>query len=69
MKKNQKIKYYFKRKKYNNLVQIFAEKSKKIKDLDTACFFATQAYILSLECNNPLSEELLAFLTKNNREY
>ena len=65
---NKKISLYFKQKKYNFLIQIFAQKSRKIKDLDNACFLATQAYVLSLESNNPLSKNLLNFLRKNNRE-
>ena len=65
---NKKITLYFKQKKYNFLIQIFAKKSRKIKDLDNACFLATQAYVLSLENNNPLSKSLLNFLRKNNRE-
>ncbi len=65
---NKKIALYFKKKKYDNLIQIFARKSKKIEDLDYACFLATQAYVLSLESNNPLSKSLLNFLKKNNRE-
>ena len=64
---NQKINSYFKKKKYSKLVRLFAKKS-KILDLDTSCFFATQAYILSLECNNSLSEQLFIYLKKNNRE-
>ena len=65
---NKKITLYFKKRRYSNLVQIFAKKSKKIKDLDNACFLATQAYVLSLESNNPLSKNLLNFLRKYSRE-
>ena len=65
---NQKINSYFKRKKYSKLVRLFAKKSNQSLDLDTSCFFATQAYILSLECNNSLSEQLFIYLKKNNRE-
>ena len=65
---NKKIALYFKKRRYNHLVQIFARKSKKIKDLDNACFLATQAYVLSLESDNPISKRLLNFLKKNNRE-
>ena len=65
---NKKIILYFKKRRYNHLVKIFAKKSKKIKDLDNACLLATQAYVLSLECNNSLSGNLLNFLKKNNRE-
>tara|TARA_A100001011_G_scaffold397214_1_gene497523 strand:- start:2530 stop:2748 length:219 start_codon:yes stop_codon:yes gene_type:complete len=66
---NKKVNKLFRKGKYENLVRLFAKKSKKESDLDTACFFATQAYILSLECNDPLSEELFIFLKKHNREY
>ena len=65
---NKKITLYFKQRRYNHLIQIFAKKSRKVKDLDNACFLATQAYVLSLESNNPLSKNLLNFLRKNNRE-
>ena len=65
---NKKIALYFKKRKYDNLIQIFARKSKKIKDLDNACFLATQAYVLSLEIDNPISKSLLNFLKKYNRE-
>ena len=65
---NKKIALYFKKRRYNHLVKIFARKSKKIKDLDNACFLATQAYVLSLESNNPLSKNLLNFLRKYSRE-
>ena len=65
---NKKITLYFKKRRYDNLIQIFAKKSKKIKNLDNACFLATQAYVLSLESNNPLSKGLLNFLKKYNRE-
>jgi len=67
-KTNKKIALYFKKRKYDNLIQIFARKSKKIKDLDNACFLATQAYVLSLENDNPISKSLLNFLKKYNRE-
>jgi hypothetical protein len=65
---NKKIALYFKKRRYNYLVKIFVRKSKKTKDLDNACFLATQAYVLSLESNNPLSKGLLNFLKKYNRE-
>ena len=65
---NQKINSYFKKKKYSKLVRLFAKKSTQSLDLDTSCFFATLAYILSLECNNSLSEQLFIYLKKNNRE-
>ena len=57
---NQKINSYFKKKKYSKLVRLFAKKSTQS--------LATQEYILSLECNNSLSEQLFIYLKKNNRE-
>lgn len=57
-----------KSKDLKKLVKIYAKEAKKNKDKNTACFFATQAYVLSLECNLQSSQELLKFLKKNNRE-
>lgn len=66
---NKRIKHYFKKNRIPELLHIFSRQSKKENDLDTSCFFATQAYILSLEINHPMSKELFIFLKKNNREY
>ena len=46
---------FFKKKKILKLIHIFSNQSKITGDLNAACFYATQAYVLSLEYNYSIS--------------
>ena len=50
------------------LATLYSRASKEAETLDSACFFATQAYIFALESNHPLAEQLHAFLVQNRRD-
>ena len=50
------------------LAELYHKASQTASSIDSACFFATQAYIFALECNHALKFELHAFLTHHGRE-
>ena len=50
------------------LAELYSQASKSTTSCDLACFLATQAYVLALETDNPISEDLFNFLLSNNRE-
>ena len=50
------------------LIELYAQASKTSINLDEACFLATQAYVMALEKNHPLSESLHRFLMAHDRE-
>ena len=52
----------------SKLIELYAQASKTSINLDEACFLATQAYVLALEKNHPLSEVLHRFLIAHDRE-
>ena len=52
----------------SELIELYAQASKTSINLDESCFLATQAYVLALEKNHPLSEDLHRFLVTHNRE-
>ena len=52
----------------SKLIELYAQASKTSINLDEACFLATQAYVLALEKNHPLSEGLHRFLLAHDRE-
>ena len=57
-----------KEKNISLLVELYAKASKSTSDHNLSCFLATQAYVLALECNHPLSQNLHSYLKLNNRE-
>ena len=57
-----------KEKNLSLLVELYSQASKATSDCDQACFWATQAYVLALEIDHSLSEQLYKFLLSNNRE-
>tara|TARA_X000000368_G_scaffold48390_1_gene34544 strand:- start:609 stop:842 length:234 start_codon:yes stop_codon:yes gene_type:complete len=57
-----------KEKNLSLLVELYSQASKATSDCDQACFWATQAYVLALEIDHSLSEQLFKFLLSNNRE-
>ena len=50
------------------LATLYSRASKEAETLDSACFFATQAYIFALECNHEICAELFDFLKRHGRE-
>ena len=50
------------------LVELYSQAARTASTVDSACFFATQAYIFALECNHELQVELFEFLKKHGRE-
>ena len=52
----------------SKLIELYAQASKTSINLDEACFLATQAYVLALEKNHPLSKGLHRFLLAHDRE-
>ncbi|MAI97640.1 MAG: hypothetical protein CML37_02985 [Rhodobacteraceae bacterium] len=52
----------------SKLIELYVQASKKNISLDESCFLVTQAYILALESNHPLSNNLHKFLVSHNRE-
>ena len=52
----------------SKLIELYAQASKTSINLDEACFLATQAYVMALEKNHPLSESLHRFLMAHDRE-
>ena len=50
------------------LADLYRQAARAAETLDSACFFATQAYIFALECNHELQIELFEFLKKHGRE-
>ena len=50
------------------LATLYSRASKEAETLDSACFFATQAYIFALECNHEICAELFDFLKQHGRE-
>tara|TARA_B100001996_G_scaffold196361_1_gene150440 strand:+ start:3759 stop:4004 length:246 start_codon:yes stop_codon:yes gene_type:complete len=57
-----------KEKNISLLVELYAQASKSAANCDLACFLATQAYVMALETDNPISEDLFNFLLANDRE-
>jgi hypothetical protein len=37
-------------------------------DINAACFYAANAYVFALECDDPLRPEIHAFLVQHGRE-
>lgn len=50
------------------LADLYRQAARAAETLDSACFFATQAYIFSLECNHDIRADLLDFLKQHGRE-
>ncbi|MEY2991925.1 MAG: hypothetical protein RI946_1319 [Pseudomonadota bacterium] len=50
------------------LVALYHQAAKDVGDINSACFYATQAYIFALDCNHPDARALHAFLVEHGRE-
>jgi len=50
------------------LAELYSQAARTASTLDSACFFATQAYIFALECNHDIRADLLDFLKQHGRE-
>jgi len=50
------------------LVALYHQAAKDVGDINSACFYATQAYIFALDCNHPDARALHAFLLEHGRE-
>ena len=50
------------------LAELYSQAARTASTVDSACFFATQAYIFALECNHEVQIELFEFLKKHGRE-
>ena len=50
------------------LVDLYERAAHLTQDVDSACFFATQAYIFALDCAHPKTMALHQFLCQHGRE-
>ena len=65
---NNKIINASKEKNKYSLVELYAEAMELSEDTDFTCFLATQAYVLALESNHPLTKKFYNYLILYNRE-